>query len=182
MFFEHANAFLCDAEGKRDAAAKKLDDFVKKYADLLAQPDNRYLYEGVQRKRAFLLLDAERFSEALPLLLESLQFPQDASQKAEVFSRLGSCYIIWGEFDLAKLYLADGAKLATLPLNTFWVRYFLGVANYRLGMLEEAKQQFLMCERIAETNKLPLDNLYIWLSATYRRLKQPGEAAGYKTQ
>jgi hypothetical protein len=57
--------------------------------------------------------------------------------------------------------------------------FYLGIAYFYTDLVEEAKREFQMCEQLATVHKLPIVDVYNWLSITCKRLGETSESEHY---
>jgi tetratricopeptide (TPR) repeat protein len=171
---------LYDQEAKPEEAYARLTSVLSRYSRRLSVPDVRFMYEDIQLRRGFDATSTGRFTEALPILKESLAFDLNPTQKSMVLADLGRCYSEAGEYESARDSLVQAIGIGlTSPFSEGQAHLYLAIAYARLGLFEAARDEFKLCEQRATEYGLQVGNLYRWLASVYKALGQRSESERY---
>src|SRR5438034_3904689 len=133
-------ACMLAQDGKPKEAALCFEQMLKQYAELLKGTEFRDLYQDVQQRLAFALIDLGRHGDAVHILEETIHFkiprPED-QQRIHLY--LGICYGELTRNDLAKEELLRVISLG--PQNDLEVqaRYRLARLYFDVGAFAQAK-------------------------------------------
>ena len=175
-FLGFHEARLLFEQHRGEAALSKTEWLLSHCDNILRLPESRDDYENIQVLRAALLVELNRSSEARPILEEALSYK---CQRERAAYYLGLSYFDLGELTSAKQKLEEAVKSGidgNLKLRT---HYKLGIVNFKLGSYAWAKQEFETCLALKEDADPSRRNIYGWLAATCRALRQDDEASKY---
>ena len=165
------SAFLIQ-EGKCEEGLAGFKAMLDRHAEALKQPSYRYLYEDIQCRRAFTLVDLSRFEEALPLLREALRFSLDPATGDEqrLHFALGLCFQDAKEDQAAKQEFLHVVRLGIKNSIGERALYLLALLQYKDGAVAQAKLQLetLLRDFPAESSVVPRSYVYQTLSQTFR--------------
>jgi tetratricopeptide (TPR) repeat protein len=139
MIVDFADACMMAQMGKLDEGELKFERVLDSNRELLASSDNRYLYEDIQERRAFLLAGLGRYTEALPLLKEAASFTSGESDPKLVHFYLGVCYDAASESSLAKEEFLLAIELGLDAHFEASARYRVAMVYFTNGALGQAK-------------------------------------------
>jgi tetratricopeptide (TPR) repeat protein len=139
MVVDLGEACMTAQMGKLEEGALKFDRILNSNRDQLASSDNRYLYEDIQERRAFLLAGLGRYTEALPLLKEAASFTNGESDPKLVHFYLGVCYDAASESSLAKEEFLRAIELGLDAHFEASARYRVAMVYFTDGALGQAK-------------------------------------------
>lgn len=176
--FDFLQGLILQSEERHEEAFHMLTSCLSRHRTLFTLPDNRFMYEDIQQRRAFLAVTMSKFEEAIPLLEESLSFGLDGKLKGDVLAALGLCHLEHKDFARARDHFLD-AMTAGLEKYADSIHFYLGIAYYYSEMPREAKREFLECEEQALTNGVPLLDVYVWLSSICKLLGEAAESDRY---
>lgn len=172
--FDYIDATIYHQEKNIGEAFARLSTVLSKYANQLARPDLRAMYEDIQLRRAFELFGMQRFQDAVPLFEEALLFHMKPGEKSAALASLGISYSELKNREAAKEYLLQASERR---LDDHWlgqVHFHLGLTYAHLKHLQESKREFQLCERY-----LPISVVYAWLSRICSLLGEKSEAERY---
>lgn len=124
-------------------------------------------------QRGFLLMQLDRYQEALPILEEVRSFQSGG----EICCHLGRCYHGLGRHLSAQQHLLLAAEAGVPEDWQAAFHYYLGCSYHELGQFALAKQQFLFCIQ-AEAADAPA-KVYQKLAAACSQLGGHEDAAHY---
>ena len=161
-----------------DAFGRILDDF----PELKRNPELRFLYEDIQRRRAFDLMEIGRYEEALPLFQEALNFSLSMADRAALNCQIGICQYNLHEYDRAIENLSSAQNMELPPEWHASRHYYLGYCYYQKRQFETAKEQFMLCQELVESGEPgpPASFVYQLLEYTCRELGSESEAMSYR--
>jgi len=177
---EFAKAGVLAAEGKRKHALKILDRLVSDKEGLLKATNGLDLYQHIQMRRVFLLIELRRDKDARPILEEVLTF---RAENVSVHFYAGLCYFGLRDSGLAKKHYEEALSKGLPPLWEWQARVHLGPIYYADEALAKAKLEYERAEALgAEIGASAKDqrNVYLWLAKICRELGQEKEAAKYE--
>ena len=164
-----------------EAAASKFKAILDSNRELLAGPEQRDLYEGIQERRAFELVRLEKYDEALPILKEALSFTGEESDQQFVQFYLGVCYAAASDPNLAKESFLHAIRLGLDSQFEASARYRLARLYFNSGAFAQAKfhleSALLVSEGVADL-ELKRD-IYRSLSRTCHFLGEEHEERKY---
>ena len=173
-----AEAKLLLEAGDKAGALQALENAMARYPKQLSLSEVRENSDELYMLRGFLLADDDRWLEAIPFL-ESVS----AGRIHELVAYyLGHCYYQLRRFNDAKTKLIESLNDG-LALDANWrarAHYELGLTEYELSEMREAKHQFEMCVRTADPEFLRTTKVWEWLEATSSSLGLHEEAQGYR--
>jgi len=164
LIHDYIDGTLYHQEKRQAEAFRRLTEVTLKYAARLKCPDMRSTYEDIQTQRAFEAADLKNYGDAVPLLTEILSFELTKEDKATALAYLGlSCYQT-KRYEAAREYLLLACALEQPPKWRGMIHLYLALAYAQLRLLEESRQQLLLCEEHAAEWGLSIRNVYGWLS------------------
>jgi tetratricopeptide (TPR) repeat protein len=170
---------LCQQEGNYRGAHDRLSAALSKHTQRLNQPELRFMYEDIQKRRAFLSVTLRQFQNAIPLLREILSFDLEKNVRSDALASLGHCYLELREWELAKDYFLQAKAIGVTKEREKTFHFYLGIAYFYTEALAEAKREFEICEAHAGEYQLPTFDLYGWLSSVSKRLGEAVESERY---
>jgi tetratricopeptide (TPR) repeat protein len=174
-------ASLYDQEAKYEMAFEQLTIVLRRhYRRLKSEPSLRFAYEDIQVRRALDAVHIGKFNEAILLLKESLSFTLKSDDRSNVLSSLGRCYSELEEYDIAREYFTKAMKVGLTKAWEGEVHMRLGVACANLGLLTEAKNEFLLCEERAIELGLEANKIHEWLSWVCKGLGEKSKSSEYE--
>jgi tetratricopeptide (TPR) repeat protein len=176
---EHLDALLYHAEQRVDEAFRRMTALLLKYSQQMRSPEGRPVYEDIQQRRGFQLVQLLRFEEAIPIFKECLSFDMTPEDRGEILSSLGICYSHLKRYEEARDCFLQALELGLTKQTQGEVYLQLGVAYFHLNLFQESKREFQLCEQPSTECSLPMKTLYGWLSAVCRRLGERVEAETY---
>jgi tetratricopeptide (TPR) repeat protein len=172
-------ASLYDQERKPGEAYSKLTSVLSDYSERLSRPDVRFMYEDIQLRRGFDATSTGRFNDALPILRECLLFELKPTDKSIVLSDLGRCYSEAEEYESARDCLVQAICIGLTRESEGQAHLYLGIACARLGLFQDAKKEFLLCEERTAEYGLEIGKVYGWLSWICKGLGERSESERY---
>lgn len=173
------DASLYDQERKPEDAYLHLTSVLSRHSERLSRPDVRFIYEDIQLRRGFDATSTGRFKEALPILKECLSFQLKSSEESIVLCDLGRCYSEAEEYESARDCLVHAIAIGPPTESNGQAHLYLGIAFARLGLLQDAKKEFQLCEDKTVEYGLELDKIHRWLSWVCKGLNEPSESDRY---
>jgi tetratricopeptide (TPR) repeat protein len=157
-------------------ALAKIDAILKESWETLKIPDNADVLEQVRGSRGIVLLQLNRYREALPLLEEAaIARPGDG----ELLIYLGACYFELREMDKARDFLERALK-SDLDANfRYKAHFFMGSIYFTHGNFAWAKQEFEEALQQRDPRQLSGKNIYEYLRLTSQALGLESEAKRY---
>ena len=177
--FDFGSGLFFQREGNYAEALSEFSTIFSTHAQQLKRPELRFMYEDIQQRRAFLSVTLGRFQDAVPLMKEILSFDLEKEERSKALCSLGLCYLELKEYDLARYHFLQAIEFG---LTTEWkgtTHFYLGMAYFYTDMVQEAKQEFQMCEQLATEYELPIVDIYGWLSVISKRLGEAAESERY---
>jgi tetratricopeptide (TPR) repeat protein len=173
--FEDAN-LLWLRGGNREAALCRFDAALIKHKSTLRYPGSRELYNAIQVRRAFILVDLGRWKEALPIL-EAIRSPQEYEEGVAFYS--GHCYGEAGDYHRAEEKLTEALKLGLPSHLEYRAHCELGRTYYHLQNYSRAKEEFEKGAQKADPSYIKESQIWKWLEYTCRGLGLREEADRY---
>lgn len=164
-----ADAKVLLTENDETKALRVLDTLVSDYPKQLTLPNLRKTMAEAQVVRGFILADQAKWEEARAAL-ESVTPLEE--QKGLAAYYLGHCYYMLKDYPTARASLTEASRLG---LSRKWegrVHYMLGLTNYHLNRMKEAKDEFELCIKTAEPEYLRTTKIDEWLEATSGALRR----------
>ncbi len=172
--FDYLDGSLCHQEERVDEAFSRLTAVLTNYAELLAQPGLRFIYDDIQQHRAFELFRLRRFQEAIPIFEECLSLQMRPEDRSLALAELGICHSERKNREAARDYLLEACNAGLPDEWAGQVHFHLGLTYAHLKQLRESKQEFQLCEKY-----LPIPKVYAWLSKICGLLGERDEAERY---
>lgn len=179
LTFEFLSGLLCQREGNYREALERLSAALSGYTERLNRPELRFMYEDVQKRRAFLSVTLSQFQDAIPLLREILSFAMEKEVRSEALARLGLCYLELREWEAAKDYFLQAGAIGVTKESEKTFHFYLGIAYFYTEAFTEAKREFEICEKHVIEYQLPMMDVYGWLSSISKRLGEIAESKRY---
>jgi tetratricopeptide (TPR) repeat protein len=178
LVVDYVNGELYDDEGNSSKAYDLLSAVLAKHQTLLGLPDHRFIYEEIQRYRAFELFAMGNCENAIPLL-EELLFFKSTERKSIIFAYLGNCYARSGSYEAARKCLLQAIELGDLGDWEGQAHYDLAKTYAFMHLLSDSKREFELCARRSVEYNLTPVKVYHWLYRVCRGLGEKGEADRY---
>jgi tetratricopeptide (TPR) repeat protein len=172
-------ATLSAQEGMREEALKKMDRVLGEHGPLLATPDHRDLYQEIQVKRGFLMVELSCFSDGATVLQECLSFDLSDKDKGDVLYNLGRCYFEVGDTKRAEDKLLDTLKTGAQAGYVFSAHSMLGMIYHQEGAYAKALREFEWCLPHAREAGVPIEGVYAWLATIAGSLGLKDDAKRY---
>jgi tetratricopeptide (TPR) repeat protein len=156
---------------------------LQRNSEALMQPDLRYLYEDIQRRRAFASVELSRFNEALPILRDAISFSfEDPDYEQTIQFYLAECLDETGDSESAKRELIRVIEFGIKNDFEEHARYRLARLYFQGGGFAQARQQLETILKDHPNGDFAVSrrNLYEMLSRTYRQLGDMVNAEHYK--
>jgi tetratricopeptide (TPR) repeat protein len=176
--FDHIRGSFLHDEGNLGEAYALLTAALSKHRGLIELPKNRFVYEDIQRYRAFELFASGDCKGAIPLLEEILSFAS-TEHKSVFLANLGNCYARMNDYETARKYLLQAIERGDLQEWEGMAHYDLAKTYASLHLLQESKREFQLCAERAAKYNLPLEDVYRWLSRVCRGLGEKSESEQY---
>ena len=179
LYLWEEDATLHWHQGDRKAALRILDRMEADYGHVLRTAEHRNLYASVQGSRGMLLAELGRYSEAVPLLEQSLKSDPPTIDIEGLLRDLGLSYLQLGRHADARRILERLRKEGTRPDLVADVHLYLGDAYFHEGAYAKAMTEFEWCLAHAGEHKIPTSYLAKWLAVTARALGMKEDADRY---
>jgi hypothetical protein len=179
LYLEEEDAMLRWHEGDRATALKILDGLHAEYGRYLVRGGHEDLYARIQSSRGMLLAELGRYSEAVPLLEQSLKSDWPTIDIEGLLHDLGLSYLQLGRHADARKVLERLLREGTRADLVADVHLYLGDAYFHEGAYAKAMMEFEWCVGHAGEHKIPTPYLYKWLAVTARHLGMKEEAERY---
>ena len=176
---EHLDALLYHEEQSVHEAFKRMTALLLKYALQLKLPEYRAVYEDIQERRGFELVQLLRFEEAIPILRECLSFEMQPEDRGEVLAYLGICYSHLKRYEEARDCFLQACEVGLMKQSQGLVHLQLGIVYFHLNLLRESKRELQLSEQKPDESKFPIKKVHSWLSVVCRRLGARAEAESY---
>jgi tetratricopeptide (TPR) repeat protein len=165
------------AEQNETKALQTLEELFARYPKQLSIPGFRQIHDELVTYRGFFLADAGRWTEARPFL-ENASPPE--AWKNVLCYYLGHCYYVFSEYQRAESKLVEALDLGLAGDWECKARYVLGIVEYHLGNIEDAKDQFTQYLRRENPESLNNPKVWEWLEAVSVALGEYEEAEKYR--
>jgi tetratricopeptide (TPR) repeat protein len=173
------SALLDEADGNRASALEQMDRILKVNEALWSTPQVKDLYEDIQLHRGRILATQQRWSEALPVLEEGLNF--ESAKSGEFYVNLGRSHFEMEHWADAEKYLREAISSDLDGGFSCAAHYYLGRLLYRKrGALAEAVQQFRLAEKCADVGAIDPKNIYDALAKSCKHLGLESESRRYQ--
>jgi tetratricopeptide (TPR) repeat protein len=170
---------LHDDEGSTREAYVLFTSALSKHRNLLDLPDHRFIYEDIQRYRAFELFEMGDCTDAVSLLEEILSFKLTERCRSNAYASLGNCYARMNEYETARKYLLQAIDRGDLHDWEGMAHYDLAKTYACLHLLQDSKREFELCVERVEKYNLSLEDIYRWLSRVCGGLGEKSESERY---
>jgi tetratricopeptide (TPR) repeat protein len=165
------------AEKNESEALNLVEWLLSRYPKQLSTPDFKVLFDEIKTHQGFLLANAERWTEARPIL-ETAVFPRE--WRNVICYYLGYCYYEFREYERARSKLMEALSLGLIDSWARKAHYLAGIVEYHLGDIIAAKMQFELCVKTASSEYLATTKIREWLEVTSRVLGEYDEAEKYR--
>ena len=165
-------------EGKDKESLRKLDSLLQLNKELLATPELRDLYEGIQILRAGRLQNLDRPHEALPLFLEAQNYK--AEKPDDFLCRTAYCLAKCGEIAPAKALISRVMQSSLDPAQENTARYYLAGIFVINGEYAKAFEELQFCERHLDQFELAIPALMQSLAYVCEKLGLSKQAFSYR--
>jgi tetratricopeptide (TPR) repeat protein len=172
-----AESKLLIEERNEIAALCVLENLMSRYPKQLSLPKLRELRGEAAMRRGMLLANADRWLEA-GVFLEKAKPPSNFKFILSYY--LGQYYVTVRNYRGAAKMLRKSFTPNMPPTWQSRAHYMLGLAEYQLSHVKEAKKQFELSVRIADTEYIRKNNIWGWLEKTSQALGNGTEAEQYK--
>jgi tetratricopeptide (TPR) repeat protein len=163
-------------EGRIEAAVEQLEATLARFKDEIKEPNRIEIYDEIQTRRAYCLVDLGQFEKAIPILEESKYRRNDDT----IFLfYLGHCYCRAERYAEAQLKLQRALSLGPRRGIAFQAHGTLGMVFYETGDYPRAKQELETCASLAAPDYIKHVRLWKWLEYTCRALGLKEEAQRY---
>ena len=183
MIVEFGQACMEIQEDQSIQGLTRLEIMLDRYAEALANPEFRYLYEDIQQRRAFVLTTLGRYGESLHILREASNFlTLNVEDRQRIALYTGIAYS----------ELRDGSGLAKEAFSRAighelrndieaQSRYRLALLNVNEGAYAQAKYQLEALLQMPESNVVSVSQKFIYeqLSIVCRYLGEMKDAQRY---
>ena len=172
-----AEARLLIKEKNEPSALTVLEDLMSRYPRQLSQRKFDELRHEAEMHAGMLLANADRWLEA-GVFLERAVPPKHYKPIWSYY--LGQYYHTVRNYRRATKLL-KGSITSNMPPG--WqcrARYMLGLAEYHLAHVKEAKRNFEFCVQTADTEYIRKNNIWGWLEKTSRDLGLIADAERYR--
>jgi tetratricopeptide (TPR) repeat protein len=170
---------LYDQERKPEEAFVRLTSVLSSHSEQLSRTDMRFMYEDIQLRRGFDAASIGRFEDALPILKECLSFDLKSTDRSTVLSDLGRCYSEIKEYESARDCFLQAIEIGLTMQTERDVHLLLAIACAHIGLYQDAKREFQLCEEKAGEYGCEIRKIYGWLSWVCGRLGEKAESARY---
>jgi tetratricopeptide (TPR) repeat protein len=172
-----AEAKLLIKEGNENQALVILEDLMSRYPRQLSLPEFRELGGEADLYRGMLLANADRWLEAGEFLKQAR--PPKAYRAVWSYY-LGQYYYTVRDYERAAKMLKVSMTANMPPQWQSRAHHMLGLAEYHLSHIEEAKKHFELSVRIADAEYIRRNNIWGWLEKTSLALGQNSELERYR--
>lgn len=172
--FEEADIYR--TEGRTEEALTRFEYILVRFTAQLRQPGYQSDYEMTQTRRAFLVADLGRWTEALPLLEQAESYEQ---AKESILFYLGYCYVAVGDYVRGEEKLRKSLSRGLRPDLEYRAHCALGKAYHKLEDYAQAKIELERGVQMADPSYIRQAQLWKWLEITCRHLGLTIEAEHY---
>jgi len=165
-------------EDKWDAVLLGLERLLRRYAEILQDPQLRDVYEEAQLRRGMRLAYLEQFREALPVLEEALDF-YPPLLSAEFYFELGRCYLEADDVSNAKEALTKAMSLGLDDARAASAAWNLAVLLMRQGDNEQALETLRCAEKHANSAGVSKQNIHKALAICLHKMGMIDQAQHY---
>jgi tetratricopeptide (TPR) repeat protein len=176
---DYIDAVLYHEEQRVEEAFLRFTQFLPKYADLL-NGLQRHIYEDVQQRRAYELLQLSQFQEAVDVSLECLNFDLPPNDRSGILSNLAVAYTELKDYGRAEGSFSSACELGLPKLWENKVHFYRGIALAHLKEFRDSKQQFMFAAKLSTNGgTIPCRSIYEWLAWVCKALGEKTEAEEY---
>lgn len=173
---EIEQAEILVTEGKIEAAIEQLGGTLERFNDEIKEPRRINIYEEIQTRRAYCLVDLGQFEKAIPLLEQTKGRRNDDS----IFLfYLGHCYLMAKRLSEAQQNLERALSLGPRPGIAFQAHGTLGMVLYESGDYQRAKRELETSANLATPRYIKEAKIWKWLEYTCISLGLKQEAQRY---
>lgn len=173
MFIE---AQIDEETGHLNEALIKLDNIVRRYPRVLADPTHGYLEEYILCIRGIVLAGLRRYEEARPILEGAVA---EGCCRERTLYYLGLCCYRLGLLGSAERHLTEALTTDLNPHYAQLTHYYLAMAYLWQGKSAWARQEFEWCLEHVDVGDVPLVHILEGLVKTSRSLGQEEDAERY---
>ena len=177
VVFRFAEAKLLIKEGNEPLALSVLEDLMSRYPRQLSQRIFDQLRREAEMHAGLLLANADRWLEA-GVFLERAVPPKHYKPIWSYY--LGQYYCTVRNYRRAAKLLKESITSNMPPKWQSRARYMLGLSEYHLAHVKEAKRNFEFCVQTADTEYIRKNNIWGWLEKTSRDLGLMDEAERHR--
>jgi tetratricopeptide (TPR) repeat protein len=172
-----AEARLLMKEGADRLALGVLEDLISRYPKQLSLQKFRELNGEAEMHRGILLANADRWLEA-GVFLERAIPPRNFGPILDFY--LGQYYYTIRDYRRAIKSLQKSMTPEMPPNWRSRLHHLLGLAEYHLSHIDEAKKQFELSVQDADTEYIRRNDIWAWLERISSELGQNTEAEKYR--
>jgi tetratricopeptide (TPR) repeat protein len=182
LIVDYGEACMAIQTGELEQGFAKLNSVLHQHKEHLREAHFRYLYEGIQLRRAFVLTSLRKYNEAFPILKEVCFFETlKAEDRQQVHLSLGICNSDLGRDDAAKAEFLRAIDFGLKNEIEAQARYRAAIIYFTDGAFGQAKIQL---ELILQSHQdkipdLPRRYVYEQLSRTCHYLGENENASRY---
>jgi tetratricopeptide (TPR) repeat protein len=165
-------------EDKWNRALPSLDRMLRKYVEILHDPQIRDVYEEIQLRRGVRLAFLGRFREASPVLEEVLNF-NPSLLSSEFWHELGRCYLATQQYGRAGEAFSKAVSIGLDDVRAANARWEMGVILMRNQAHALALEQLRLAEEHAGAAKIQKKNIYKAMALSLSKLGMENEAMHY---
>jgi tetratricopeptide (TPR) repeat protein len=176
---ERLDALFYHEEKNPKEAFKRMTALLVKYKQHLNVPELRPIYEDIQQRRGFELVQLLKFAEAVLIFKECLTFEMTPEDRGEILSDLGICCSHLERYEEARDCFLQAREVGLMERSQGAVHLQLGIVYYHLNLLRESKREMQLCAQQSDQHTLPMKQVYGWLSAVCGSLGEKDEAESY---
>ena len=157
--------------GNYSLAVEQFDNLLRKFESDLTQPEYTDLYHDVQIRRADALGASGDVRQASRLLREYVEYDLPESQKSDLLSYLGSCYVQLEQYDEAQTCLTRAIQLGIEPKWRGLVPFYLGMCHFFRKEFHQALSDFERAQREFD-DPGNVEGVAKWLAYVRKKLKE----------
>jgi tetratricopeptide (TPR) repeat protein len=177
VVFRFAETKLLIKEKNEPLALAALEDLMSRYPRQLSQRIFDELRREAEMHAGMLLANADRWLEAGVFLERTVP----SKQYKPIWSYyLGQYYCTVRNYRRAAKLLKESITSNMPPEWQSRARYMLGLSEYHLAHVKEAKRNFEFCVQTADTEYIRKNNIWGWLEKTSRDLGLIDEAERHR--
>jgi tetratricopeptide (TPR) repeat protein len=174
-----AEARVLMEERRGSEAFRTLRELESDFPKQLALPAFDSIRVQIPILKGMILANDDRWAEARPFLEDS---PVPPGWEGIASYYLGHLYYSRGEFAKARDKLVEALSFELPSRWAYRSYYILGMSEYKLSNMVNARKQLENCANIADDEFLEEVNVWGWLEAASRALGQDVSAAEWRTK